>query len=121
MPHPTRIAPLAFALALAAPVPAGAQRDTIVVAGAQYAKGAPYRTLFGAEYRRLWTTPITVPLLELRTYAGGLTPVSSGGGFQTKSLWLRGADGLLYGFHGHGVLFKPVGGAQMQKSNLFRF
>jgi hypothetical protein len=77
---------------------ASAQRDTTVVAGPQYARGWMYRALFGTEYRRLWTTPLTVPLLDLRGYAGGLTPLSSGGGFQTKSLWLRGADGLMYGF-----------------------
>jgi hypothetical protein len=98
MPYASRIGPLALALALAAPAPARAQRDTTVVAGPQYARGWLYRQLFGTEYRRLWTVPLWVPLLDLRGYAGGLTPLSSGGGYQTKSLWLRGADGLRYGF-----------------------
>ncbi len=98
MTYTSRIAPLALALAFAAPAPARAQRDTTVVAGPQYARGWLYRQLFGTEYRRLWTVPLRVPLLDLRGYAGGLTPISAGGGFQTKSLWLRGADGFQYGF-----------------------
>ena len=44
--------------------------------------------LLGREYRSLWVTPITVPVLDLRTFAGGLRPVLKGGGQQTKSLLL---------------------------------
>lgn len=80
------------------PTAAQAQRDTAVVAGAQYARGPLFRALFGAEYRRLWTTPVRAPVLDLDTFAGGLTPLSAGGGFQTLSLWFRGADGYQYGF-----------------------
>jgi hypothetical protein len=75
-----------------------AQRDTMVVAGPRYARGPLYRMLFGAEYRQLWTTPVRAPVLDLGTFAGGLTPLSAGGGFQTLSLWFRGADGFQYGF-----------------------
>jgi hypothetical protein len=53
---------------------------------------------FGAHYRDLWTTPIRVPVLALATFAGGLTPVKQGGGFQTKSLRFKGNDGKLYAF-----------------------
>ncbi len=97
MPYPVRIAPLALALALAAHAPAHAQ-DTVVVAGAHYAAGGLWRLIFGTEYRRLWTAPVAARVLDLHSFAGGLTPVSRGGGFQTKSLWLRGRDGYLYGF-----------------------
>lgn len=75
-----------------------AQRDTVLAAGPQYGKGGFYRFLFGTEYRRLWLTPIRVPLLDLRTFAGGLTPTTAGGGLQTRSLRFRGADGNDYGF-----------------------
>ncbi len=79
---------------------AGGQRgpDTTIVAGAHYAKGGLYRFYFGSDYRKLWTAPIRVELLDLGTFAGGLTPTTAGGGFQTKSLRFRGADGLQYGF-----------------------
>jgi len=50
----------------------------------------------GANYRREWNTPITVPILNLSTEKGGLTPVKKGGGKQTKSLRLEGADGRQY-------------------------
>jgi hypothetical protein len=88
---------------LAAPGPAGAQqRDTTSVvrvrAGAQYGAGALHRLLFGSDYRDLWTAELAVPVLDLGRFAGGLTPTTAGGGFQTKSLRFRGADGYQYGF-----------------------
>jgi hypothetical protein len=90
----------ALAVGLLAPAPARAQHDTSVVADARYAKGAVHRLFFGNGYRELWTTPIRAPILDVRTYAGGLRPLSAGGGFQTASLWFRGADGYKYGFRG---------------------
>jgi hypothetical protein len=85
---------------LAAQQPTAGQggRDTTVVAGAHYAKPGIYRFYFGKQYRDLWTTPVRVPLLDLETHAGGLTPTTAGGGLQTKSLRFRGADGYQYGF-----------------------
>ncbi|MGD8727378.1 MAG: hypothetical protein PVH40_07015, partial [Gemmatimonadales bacterium] len=69
-----------------------------VVAGPHYAVNGIHRFFLGREYRGLWTTPLRVELLDLAVEGEGLTPVSAGGGAQTKSLWLRGADGYLYGF-----------------------
>ena len=43
--------------------------------------------------RDLWAEPITVPVLNLETFAGGRTPVSRGGGQRTTSIRLHGADG----------------------------
>jgi hypothetical protein len=57
-----------------------------------------HRSLFGGAYRDLWTAELAVPVLDLGTFAGGLTPTTAGGGFQTKSLRFRGADGYQYGF-----------------------
>jgi hypothetical protein len=57
-----------------------------------------HRLFLGKEYRSLWTTPVSVPVLDLRTVAGGLRPVSKGGGKQTKSLLLVAPDGRQFFF-----------------------
>ena len=67
-----------------------------VVAGPEYAAGGLHEWLFGKHYRALWTTPIRVEVLNLGTFAGGLSPVKQGGGRQTQSLRFRGADGREY-------------------------
>lgn len=54
--------------------------------------------LFGSHWRDFWTLPVKVPVLDLATYAGGLTPLKKGGGMQTKSLKFTGADGRIYKF-----------------------
>jgi hypothetical protein len=41
---------------------------------------------------------VRVKVLDLDTFAGGLTPVEAGGGFQTKSLRFTGKDGRQYKF-----------------------
>lgn len=88
--------PLAAAL-LAAPL--AAQSGSVeVAAGPQYRAGALKRALLGRSYRELWTTPATVPVLDLATFAGGLTPTETGGGNQTLSLRFEGADGREYAF-----------------------
>jgi hypothetical protein len=97
MRYPARIAPLALALALAAPASVRAQ-DTTVVAGAHYAAGGLWRLIFGRDYRQLWTQPVAVRVLDLRAHAGGLAPTTAGGGMQTKSLRFNGADSLRYAF-----------------------
>lgn len=89
-------------LATLSPVPAAAQvvfRDTVtVVPGADYKAGPLHRLFFGSRYRDLWTRPIRVPVLDLRRFAGGLTPTTRGGGMQTKSVRFRGGDGREYAF-----------------------
>jgi hypothetical protein len=64
----------------------------------EYSAGGLHRLFFGDHNRELWTLPIRVPELDLGTFAGGLTPLQRGGGFQTRSLRLRGADGREYAF-----------------------
>lgn len=79
----------------------GAQRtsDSVtVVAGPSYAKPALYRWLFGGSYRELWLTPIRVPVLNLRTFDGGLVADELGGGNATLSLRLDSEDGSRYVF-----------------------
>jgi len=94
-------APAIVCLLLALPGAALGQAggDTVTVAaGTHYSAGGIRRWLFGSEYRALWITPVRVPVLDLRTTAGGLTPTTAGGGQQTLSLRFRGANGQFYGF-----------------------
>jgi hypothetical protein len=69
-----------------------------VVPGAEYRAGWLHSTLFGRSYRDLWTTPLEVPVLDLRTHAGGLAVTRGGGDRQTRNLRMRGADGREYVF-----------------------
>ncbi len=84
-----------LALVCLGPTPAGAQSgatDTIA-AGPEYQAGGLHRLFFGSSYRAIWTTPFEAPVLDLATYAGGLTPVARSGGQQTRGLRLRSPDG----------------------------
>ncbi|WP_210515947.1 BamA/TamA family outer membrane protein [Hymenobacter terricola] len=67
-----------------------------VRASTRYGAGRLKQWLQGTNYRREWQQPVQVPVLDLGRAYGGLTPVKRGGGFQTKSLRLRGADGQEY-------------------------
>lgn len=76
------------------PPPRGAAVHT-VVPGARYEAQGLKRWFLGGAYRDVWTTPVEVPVLDL-DFAGGLTPVETGGYGQTFTLELDGADGLEY-------------------------
>jgi hypothetical protein len=78
--------------------PALAQETKVVTAGPEYAASPTLRRWFGDGYRDVWTTPISVPILDLGTQAGGLEPVRQVGGLQTAGLAFRGADGKSYTF-----------------------
>jgi hypothetical protein len=91
------LTPLVAALVcVASAMPAEAQTVT-ATAGARYDADGIVRTLAGANWRDLWTTPVRVPVLNLDTTAGGLTPERTGGR-QSKTLHFQGADGHLYIF-----------------------
>ena len=49
--------------------------------------------LLGSQYRDLWRQEITVGVLALRDFEGGLRPVREGGGQETRSLHFESADG----------------------------
>jgi hypothetical protein len=85
-------------LAAVWPVNGRADETRRVAVGPQYAAGSLHRFWFGAGYRDLWTTPVELPVLDLRTTAGGLTPVRVVGQAQSLGLALRGADGRSYTF-----------------------
>lgn len=111
---PWHMAPTAFLLAAAAALPAAAQSraqeiaagqqpsnrtsSVSVAAGARYQAGGLHPLLWGHNYRPLWTASITVPVLDLARYAGGLRAVGRGGGRQTTSLHLETTDGRKFSF-----------------------
>lgn len=72
--------------------------SVIVIAGAGYRAGSLHRRLLGDNYRDAWTTPIKVPVLDLRSFHGGLRPLKTGGGRQAKSLRFIAPDGSEYVF-----------------------
>ena len=64
-----------------------------VAAGTRYQGGWLRRFLLGDTYRDLWAASITVPVLDLHAYAGGLHATKSSSGNQTKSLRFEDARG----------------------------
>ncbi|RYY67575.1 MAG: hypothetical protein EOO12_00640 [Chitinophagaceae bacterium] len=54
------------------------------------------KLFLGENYRQEWTTPLQVPILNLRTAFGGLTPLKEGGGKQTHSLQVADSTGRIW-------------------------
>jgi hypothetical protein len=77
---------------------AAAPETRSVVAGKEFDRGGGWRFWFGEGYRKAWTTPVALPVLDLKTEKGGLTPLRQVGGFQTEGLAMKGADGHGYTF-----------------------
>lgn len=84
-------------LCAGAPRVAEAQTDTVTLAAnPEYLAGGVWEWIWGRDYRKSWSTPIRVPVLDLSVI--GLTPLRRGGGLQTRSLRFAGADGREYSF-----------------------
>jgi hypothetical protein len=89
----------ALAVLVIASARAQAQQQSITVTPGEKYRASPFgEKLMGTGYRELWQTPIRVPVLDLKRFAGGLVPVKEGGGRQTYTLHLRGANGRDYVF-----------------------
>ena len=72
----------------------GVLPETITVsANNELEGGGMNKLLVGRNYRREWTTPVTMPVLNIGTEQGGLRPVRLGGGRQTRSLRMEEEDG----------------------------
>ena len=65
----------------------------IVIAGPEYKSSDWHNWLWGEDYRQEWSTQVKVPVLNLDSAFGGLTPIKEGGGRQTKSLRLKDSSG----------------------------
>src|SRR5678815_4788849 len=75
------------------------QADTtykLVAADSSSQKTKFHEWLWGHNRRTEWATPISVPVLWLNSYKGGLIPDKEGGGNETKSLRLQTANGKEY-------------------------
>lgn len=71
--------------------------STITIVPAEYFEASEFKKIvFGSHYRDIWTTPVTVPLLDFNSFKGGLTPIKRGGGMATKSLRLLSKEGKQY-------------------------
>lgn len=68
-----------------------------IIAG-DYGANKFKQLFFGNLYRTSWTTPISVPTLDLSSTKGGLTPTTKGGGLQTISLKFKAKNGVEYAF-----------------------
>ena len=68
----------------------------IVVAGPQYKRSKWHNYFWGTNYRKIWTTPVKVPVFLLPDEKGGLAVTKEGGGHQTTSLHLETKDGKQY-------------------------
>ncbi|MFN0181818.1 MAG: BamA/TamA family outer membrane protein [Gemmatimonadales bacterium] len=82
--------------AAALPLP----RDTVrvVTVADRYLASGIHRFFLGDTYRRLWATPITMPVLDVARFAGGLVATDRGGSRQSRSLRFRAADGRTFSF-----------------------
>jgi hypothetical protein len=60
-----------------------------VAAGAEYKRSPLYQSLWGKNYRKEWTTPVTFPVTLLDTLQGGIVKYKIGGGHQSKSLHIK--------------------------------
>jgi hypothetical protein len=73
--------------------------DTVTIApNPRYLANGLGRAVLGTDYRSIWAIPVKVAVLDIGTFAGGLTPIKRGGFGQTTSLHMRGADGIRYVF-----------------------
>jgi hypothetical protein len=73
--------------------------DTVLAPGSSMFKLNKSRSFWmGSNYRKEWTTPIKVPVIDLSKEKGGLIPVKRGGGKQTRSLRLTDPTGREYNF-----------------------
>ncbi|MFT3912118.1 MAG: BamA/TamA family outer membrane protein [Ferruginibacter sp.] len=74
------------------------QTKTIkIAANEQYNKASKFkRLMLGEHFRKDWATPVDIEILDMDKEAGGLKPIKLGGGQQTKSLRLKGANGKEY-------------------------
>lgn len=98
-PVNTRFVPCAEKIVAAEHMnPAFNDSIAIAVGGPEYKAGFFRKLFLGRLYRSSWTAEIKVPFLNLDTTKGGLVATGRGGGRQTHSLSLSGADGKSYVF-----------------------
>ncbi|AKD05527.1 hypothetical protein PKOR_04975 [Pontibacter korlensis] len=73
-----------------------ADSTVTLAANSNYQAGGLHKTLLGQHYRDVWAAPVKVPLLDMASEHGGLTPYQLGGGKQTAALKVRNPDAKEY-------------------------
>jgi hypothetical protein len=68
-------------------------RTATVTPGTEYSAGPFTRKLLGDGWREIWLTPVTVPVLDVGTYAGGIVPGERGGHMQSITLHFAEKNG----------------------------
>lgn len=92
---------VAVAQGRAVPPPSPEEDSVTVLAGPRYDVGAFRRWVLGSDWRDLWNTAITLPVLDIEQFAGGLEPEREGGNRQSITLHMVAADG-------HGWIFRSL-------------
>lgn len=82
------------------PPSAAPDKRVKVAASTRYKAGTLHRFTMGGGYRDLWEAEIELPVLDLASIGGGLTPTGRFGGLQSAVLGFKGADGRAYSFRG---------------------
>jgi hypothetical protein len=67
-----------------------------VIAGEEYRSSPWHKWLWGEDYRKEWSTPVKIRVLNMDSAYGGLTPFKEGGGRQTKTIHVKDAQGKRY-------------------------
>ncbi|WP_036155067.1 type 1 glutamine amidotransferase family protein [Maribacter forsetii] len=70
--------------------------DSVIVAASTLYEGNNLKNVMqGEQYRKAWSTPVSVPILYLNDISGSVKVLEEGGGKQTHSLKLQKDDGTL--------------------------
>ena len=77
-------------------LPPAGQDSVWVIPGRHYNRSGFHRFFWGDHNRKLWVTPVKLPILHLDSLHGGLRVVKKGGGFQTTSFELIDSTGRVY-------------------------
>jgi len=80
--------------------PAVGVKTVRVAASERYQANRVHRFALGGGYRDLWEAEIELPVLDLATEAGGLTPTARFGGLQTAVLGFVNPEGRAFTFRG---------------------
>lgn len=67
--------------------------SVIVPASSFYKRGIFHNFFYGQKYRELWSMPIKVPIFDIDSVEGGLTPLELSGGMQTIGMDLINREG----------------------------
>lgn len=92
------LAAAAFFICSLAGAPSVQAQTVVQSPGDQFDASGVYRFFFGNGYRKLWTTPIEVPVLDLHEFDGGLIPVGRTVSEQVRGLVFRSVNGVEYTF-----------------------